>query len=286
MPEIIGKVMSVETKAGTSARGDWTRWGYKIAGPDGEHTYSTFDSKLSEQMKPPCVYRIQYNEKDNPEGAPFRNLASAVQVDPSEFGAQPASNGAPPAQREYQPGPAERVHNRIEAAAAPKPGRTYDEGRDIERASIQAQTALKTAVEYAGTRKGNTETVDILTMAGLFLGWLTYGGPEVLRMYAGLPESPPEQRNDPLDAVGPSASHAAFDGDGNATAPTEGVTGEVDPGAPANMGQLLTWVKKNRPADVSGTDLVVVREVLGFTPEADPVSLKAARDTLREKWGE
>ena len=100
---ITGVVVDREHKDGTIENGpkkgqSWNRYGFQIAGSDGKHWYSSFDSASWEALLKGKAFQVLYSTKDNPSGGnPFRNVEWWKEVELEDTPAPVASNtGGPP----------------------------------------------------------------------------------------------------------------------------------------------------------------------------------------------
>ena len=79
---ITGILVDREHKDGVTNDKHWDRYGFQIAGKDGKHWYSSFDTTSWEALRKGQCFEIYYSEKDNPSGgAPFRNVEWWVEVE-------------------------------------------------------------------------------------------------------------------------------------------------------------------------------------------------------------
>ncbi len=172
---LIGVIEGIEIKDGFRKDGTtpWRRHAFKIRTPAGTRTISTFDKGWPTNLVTGQTYRFTYTEKQGDTGM-LRDLTGAMQVDPSEFGAQPATNGE--FKQPYEP-PTDEAKTRV-ATADPQPefkspSRSYDQNQDITRRSIERQIALKAAIETM--RIWPVEDISshpVLEMADDFFAWL------------------------------------------------------------------------------------------------------------------
>lgn len=166
MPEIIGQVAEALVKQTKS--GDDYGW-YKMVTGEGTKAFSWFGFggfATEKHLRNGNTYRITYVEETYND-KPSRKISNAVQAESQEFGRQPLASVA-------------------------------SSQLDITRASIEAQVAIKAAVEYAGTRKPATEAGEILDMARYFYSWLRRGAAEEIG------EVLPKARLEPPDGSGPA----------------------------------------------------------------------------------
>jgi hypothetical protein len=138
---LVGIIEDISIKDAPPESGkDWRLFAFKIRGPAGTYRYSTFAKGWPTNLIGGKTYRFTFTEKQGEKGM-LRDLTSATLVDPSEFGAQPASNSQtlPPtdeAKADITPQPEFK-----------SPSRSYDQNQDITRHSIERQISLKGAVE-------------------------------------------------------------------------------------------------------------------------------------------
>ncbi len=194
---LVGVIENIEIKDGKSDRGPWRLHKFKIRGPAGTRTYATFDKGWPTNLIGGDTYRFTFTEKQDGEFTNY-NLTSATQVDPSEFGAQPASNGE--FKQPYEP-PTDDAKARDAIEPQPElksPSRSYDQNRDIERRSRERQGALKAAVEIIQVVAKTDDSIPvidieqaILVMAETYFAWLRE------ESKPNAPESPTEPVSEP-----------------------------------------------------------------------------------------
>ncbi|KKN13761.1 hypothetical protein LCGC14_1003110 [marine sediment metagenome] len=173
---LVGIIDNIEIKDGKSERGPWRLHKFKIRGPTGARTYVTFDKGWPTNLIGGETYRFTFTEKRDGEFTNY-TLTSATQVDPSEFGAQPPSNGE--FKQPYEPltDVAKAAHQAAPQAEYKSPSRSYDQNADITRRSIERQIALKAAVDMLKNYGTSSENVDlmpeaVMACANAFFTWL------------------------------------------------------------------------------------------------------------------
>lgn len=219
---LVGIIENIEIKDGKSDRGPWRLHKFRIRAPDGTKTYSTFDKGWPTTLVGGETYRFTFVPKQDGEFTNY-NLTSATQVDPDQFGAQPASNGK--AVEEWAPDEtADEARARVRGmpqAELKSPSRSYDQNQDITRRSIERQIALKTAVDIFGTQGPNLShggqtpgewgSEDILRTAAEFFAWLRETATDA-------PQSPAEPISNaegrPAHQTGPTTVLSAGPGTG------------------------------------------------------------------------
>ena len=145
---LVGVIENIELKDGKKQDGNaWRLHKFKIRSPAGTRSYATFDKGWPTNLIGGETYRFTFTEKQDGEFTNY-TLTGAIQVDPSEFGAQPASNGT--AREHYDP-PTDEAKARV-ATSEPQPefkspSRSYDQNQDIQEENKHRRTAVMQAVE-------------------------------------------------------------------------------------------------------------------------------------------
>ena len=176
-----GQILEVSVKAGTSAQGSWTRYGYRIEGPDGfSHWYSSFKKEHASYAQGEVV-NVVYTEKANAQGgAPYRNITAMLAADAIQGDGAHAAYGGD-GQRTAPAGP---------VPVAPPPSQHKMADHPDTRRSIERQVALKLALERACTL-GATELWAICNAADQFYAWIS----------ASEASSSPAQANPDIDGA-------------------------------------------------------------------------------------
>ncbi len=260
---LVGVIENIEIKDGKKQDGSaWRLHKFKIRSPSGTRSYTTFDKGWPTNLVGGETYRFTFTEKQDGEFTNY-TLTGAILVDPSEFGAQPASNGR--ATEPYEP-PTDDAKARV-ATNEPQPefkspSRSYDQNQDIQEENKHRRTAVMQAVELfkdtfaAATPQESTALV--LQCADDLFAWLQDTSVEAS-------ESPAE----PISDDG-SVFSGLYPGEGE----PEGAEGPAEEGGAPSYGTT-------KPDSSGGSFITPPRESDGGPPFFPP-----AQDALAKKLTE
>ena len=285
---LVGVIENIEIKDAPPESGkEWRLFAFKIRGPAGTHRYSTFDKGWPTNLIGGKTYRFTFKEKQGDKGT-LRDLTGAVLVDPSEFGAQPASNGEFKQPYEYEP-PTDEAKARVTSGEPQpefkSPSRSYDQNRDIERRSIERQVALKAAAEIGVAYIASGSDLDdpsttgaaLLEVANQFFAWLreaptsapeSPAEPISADVGSGEPTDTPLRAPSHAEPVSEAQARAAGERGGKTAASHEAMTGETLIPEPESDGGPALSLPGDHFADV-GAFRTALKDQYGLSTTAE-----------------
>ena len=283
--QVVGIVESIEIKDGVGERGDWRLHKFRVRGPAGTRSYSTFDKGWPTNIVGGKTYRFTYTQKQQGDFVNY-TITNALEVDPAEFGAQPSSQGAPPQNGGVPTDEAKAAVSVGSAGTGPQPelkspSRSFDQNQDIQRRSIERQVALKAAVEVFSGVEFQHDGTTIIDAADKFFAWLRDGADTDVKA----PSKPTDANSEREPSeTHPSTAEEHSDAMFGPEQPLYDANGEVvDLSPPAEEDFTAFWQRiKGPPWNKTPTD---VETVLGMELAAwiHPSEGREA-NTLAEAW--